>query len=258
MKRFYAILNLIVVIAVIAWNYLANTGKINDKTVGGVSDDLENLFTPAGYAFAIWGIIFLGLLVNGIYQVKIAYGSDEEKQKNVLTGPWLIMANIGNGAWIWFWLNEYSGISVIIMIVILLSLIKVALDLRLENYEAPRDVIIFGWWSNTIYLGWISVALIANIAAYLSKIGWADTVNEVSWTIVMIIVATLVNLFVLYTRNMREFCLVGIWAIIAISARSTDDSIYTTAIVCAALLAVLTLIHGFRNLKKNTLFYSEN
>jgi hypothetical protein len=142
------------------------------------------------------------------------------------------------------------------MIILLLALIKVALMLRLENHGPTRDVIIFGWWSNTIYLGWISVALIANVAAYLSKIGWADTVNEVTWTIVMIIVATGVNLFVLYTRNMREFCLVGIWVLFAIADRSTDESIYMTAIVCVSVLILLTAIHGIRNLKKNTLFYT--
>jgi hypothetical protein len=254
MKRIYAVVNLIVVVAVIGWNYLSNTGKINGKTVGDVSDKLDNLFTPAGYAFAIWGIIFLGLLVNGIYQVKVAYGNDTTKQANVLTGPWLIIANIANGVWIWFWLNGHTGLSVFTMIIILLALIKVALQLRLENYGAPRDVIIFGWWSNTIYLGWISVALIANVAAYLSKIGWADKVNEVYYTILMLIVATLVNLFVLYTRNMREFCLVGIWALVAIAKRSEIESIYNTAIACVAVLVILTLVHGFRNLKDNTLF----
>lgn len=74
MKRIYAILNLIVVIAVIAWNYLSNTEKINGKTIGEVSDDLDNLFTPAGYAFSIWGIIFLGLLANAAaYLSKIGW-----------------------------------------------------------------------------------------------------------------------------------------------------------------------------------------
>lgn len=255
MKRFYAILNLIIVIAVIGWNFLSNTGVIGGKSVGDVSDELDNLFTPAGYAFAIWGVIFLGLIINGIYQVMVAFGDNEEKQKNVLTGPWLILANVANGAWVWFWLNDYTGISVVIMIFLLLFLIKVAIQLRLENYGPSRDVIIFGWWSNTIYLGWISVALIANIAAYLSKIGWADTVNEITFTILMIIVATLLNLFVLYTRNMREFCLVGIWSLFAISARSSDNSIFMTAVVCASILILLTSIHALRNFKQNSLFY---
>ncbi len=257
MKKKYAILNLIVVLAVIAWNGLSNTGVIGGKSVGDVSDKLYNLFTPAGYAFSIWGIIFLGMIANAIYQIKVAYKDTEQKQKNVLTGPWLIIANLANGAWIWFWLNEYVGVSILIMIIILLALIKVAIDLRLENYGADRDVIIFGWWPNTIYLGWISVALIANVAAYLSYSGWAEQVNQVNYTIIMLIVAALLNLFMLYTRNMREFCLVGIWALMAIAERSAIESIYLTAVICAGILILLTLIHGFKNLKQNTLFYPQ-
>lgn len=248
MKRFYAIFNLIVAICVVAWNFLANTGKINGKTVGGLSDDLDNLFTPAGYAFAIWGLIFLGLIINGIYQVKVAYGNDIELHSKVLTGPWLIIANLANGAWIWFWLNEFTGISIIIMVVILLSLIKITLKLNLENYHASRPVIAFGWWPNTIYLGWISVALIANIAAYLSKIGWADTVDEVMFTVIMIVTAMAVNLFMLYTRNMREFCLVGIWSLIAVAManKEGEQTIYFAAFACAGLLLLVTAVHYFR------------
>ncbi|MCH2232618.1 MAG: tryptophan-rich sensory protein [Crocinitomicaceae bacterium] len=254
-QKTYAVLNLIVVILVIAWNGLSNSGIIGGKTVGNVSYDLYNLFTPAGYAFAIWGIIFLGLIANGIYQVAVAFGSNEEDKKNVLTGPWLILANLANGVWIWFWLNEYIGVSVLIMIVLLLCLIKVAIDLRLENHGPKRAVIILGWWPNTIYLGWISVALIANVAAYLSQIGWADGVNEVIYTIIMIIVAAVLNLFMLYARNMREFCLVGIWALMAIAARSEIESIYYTAVISSAVIALLTLIHGVMNLKENTLIF---
>ncbi|MFK8038398.1 MAG: tryptophan-rich sensory protein [Crocinitomicaceae bacterium] len=252
-KRFIAIINLIVAFAVVVWNYLANTGRINGKTVGGLSDELDNLFTPAGYAFAIWGLIFLGLIVNGIYQLKVAFGDDEEKKNNVLTGPWLIIANIANAAWIWFWLHEETGTSVILMVIILLALIKVTLILRLENYHASKQIIAFGWWPNTIYLGWISVALIANTAAYLSKIGWADTVDEVMYTIIMIVTAMAVNLFMLYTRNMREFCLVGIWSLFAVAMANKDgeQSIYIVAVVCASILCIITIIHGIKNRKTN-------
>ncbi|MFD1551737.1 tryptophan-rich sensory protein [Putridiphycobacter roseus] len=256
MKRFYALLNLLVAVAVVLWNYLSNTGKINGKTIGDVSDDLDNLFTPAGYAFAIWGVIFIGLIANGIYQVKVAFGDDKEKAQNVLTGPWLIIANIANGAWVWFWLNEYTGISIVFMVIILLSLIKITIQLRLETFDAPKEIIIFSWWPNTIYLGWISVALIANIAAYLAKIGWADTVNDVTYTVVMIIVATLVNVFVLYTRNMREFCVVGIWSFVAIAVASFENQsvIFITALACAFLLLLLTTIHAAKNYKTNPFY----
>lgn len=247
-KRVYAIANLIIGFAVVAWNYLANTGKINGKTVGGVSDNLDNLFTPAGYAFAIWGIIFIGIISNSIYQVKVAFGDDEELKTKVLTGPWLIIANIGNGAWIWFWLNEETGTSVLIMSVILLALLKVALLLRLEKHKASLTTKLLAWWPNTIYLGWISVALIANIAAYLSKIGWADTVDEVMYTIIMILTALSLNLLMLYSRKMYAFCLVGVWSLAAIAFANSgiEQTIATVAAICSSILLILTMTQYFR------------
>jgi len=247
----YSIINLLVAIAVVFWNFLANTGKINGKTVGGVSDSLDNLFTPAGYAFAIWGIIFIGMIANAIYQVKVAFDRNDDLHQKVLTGPWLILANIGNGLWIWFWLNEDTGTSVIIMFVILLALLKVALDLKLENYKTSLIIKILAWWPNTIYLGWISVAFIANIAAYLAKIGWADKVDEVMYTIIMIMTAMALNLLVLLTRNMYAFCLVGIWSLAAIAFANSgsEKAITVVAGVCAAILFIVTTFHYLRRLK---------
>ena len=73
MKKTYALVNLIVIIGLIAWNYIANSAGINGNTIGSLSDQYVNLFTPAGYAFSIWGIIFLMLIAHGIYQIKKAW-----------------------------------------------------------------------------------------------------------------------------------------------------------------------------------------
>lgn len=229
------------VLLVIFWNYYANTGVINDKTVGEVSDNLNTLFTPAGYAFSIWGIIFLGLIVNAIYQIKIAFSQNTAKQKQILTGPWLILANIANGVWLWFWLNEYIGISVLVMIMILFSLIMVELVTGLKNYKTTWAVLVLGWWPITIYLGWISVATIANIAAYFAYIGWAEDVNQVLFTNAMLGVATLINLFILFTRKLTAFGWVSVWAFIAIAVKNNFGSIYITAIICACIIAVFSI-----------------
>lgn len=258
MKKLYAVLNLIVTVAVILWNYLANSMEINGNSVGEVSAEYTNLFTPAGYAFAIWGIIFLGLLANAIYQLKVAFKDDPGKQSQLLTGPWLIIANLANGLWIWCWLNEYTGISVIVMTILLLALIITILKLNLEKWNAPKDIIIFGWWPVTIYAGWISVALIANTAAYLTKLGWNNEVNEVKLTVIMIVIAACINGFMLIFRNMREFCAVGIWALIAIAVKNGDTSsaIETSAYTCAAILFIGSGIHFYINRKNNSLFNS--
>ena len=77
MKKFYSLLNTFVVFVLIYWNYWSNSGGINGKTVGELSDEYANLFTPAGYAFAIWGIIFIGLIVFSVNQLILAFKGGE-------------------------------------------------------------------------------------------------------------------------------------------------------------------------------------
>ena len=106
MQKIYAIINFVIVLGVIFWNYWSNTGAINGNTVGGLSDKYVNLFTPAGYAFVIWGIIFLGLLVLTINQLVLAFKNSQHSDSILQIGPWLSIAHIGNAAWLWFWLHE--------------------------------------------------------------------------------------------------------------------------------------------------------
>jgi hypothetical protein len=249
MKRFYALANLIVIIAVIVWNYAANALSIGGNTIGSLSREYENLFTPAGYAFAIWGPIYLGLLLHGIYQVKKVFLDRHDDGFVGQMGPWLIFANLANAGWVWFWLNEQTGLSVIWMIAVLVSLIMIIHRLNMERWDAPIRIIVWVWWPICIYSGWIAVATIANFAAWLSKIGWQFILNDVTWTTIMIILAAMVNLFMIKTRNMREFAAVGIWALVAISIRHWDSIplLQWTALVCALVLAVAISIHGYLN-----------
>src|SRR5690606_9894891 len=139
------------------------------------------------------------------------------------TGPWFAIANFANAAWVVVWLYEYTGWSVILMFIILFSLIMVIIKTRMEIWDAPLKIIIFSWWPICLYACWITVATIANVASYLSKIGWDGIFfTERQWTIIMISVAVLINLLIVYKRNMREFAAVGVWALIAIYVRHID------------------------------------
>ena len=249
MKRFYALTNLFVLIALIAWNYAANALSISGNTIGSLSREYENLFTPAGYAFSIWGPLYLGLLAHGIYQVKKVFFDKQDDGFVLQMGPWLIFANLANAAWVWFWLNENTGLSVLLMIMVLVSLVLVILRLNMERWDAPLPIIVWVWWPICLYSGWIAVATIANIAAWLTKIGWQSTFSDATWTAIMIIVAALVNLFMIHTRNMREFAVVGVWALVAISVRHWDNIplLQWTAMVCAVVLVLAISIHGYSN-----------
>lgn len=253
MKKKYAISNTCFVFAIIYWNYWSNSGGFNGKTVGELSNEYANLFTPAGYAFAIWGIIFLGLIVFSVNQLVLAFRGGKHDESIVKVGPWLIFTNLGNAAWLWFWLNEQTGLSVVVMLFMLFCLIQIILRLNMERWDAPVSVIAFVWWPMAAYSGWIAVATIANTAAWLAKLEWSWGLSEIQWTVVMISVAGVLNLIMIYTRSMREFALVGIWALVAIAVRHWDviPILQWTSIAWAALLFIAVMQHGLRNAKTN-------
>lgn len=255
MKKTYAILNTVIILAVIAWNYLSNTGLISDNTVGGLSDVYANLFTPAGYAFAIWGLIFLGLIVLGVNQLIWAFGGGDSSDTILQIGPWLTIANLGNAAWLWFWLTEQTGLSVLVMLLILVSLIQVVLRLNMERWDAPFREIATVWWPISLYVGWIAVATIANISAWLAKLQWEGLFTEIQWTVIMVSIAALLNLFMIYTRNMREFAGVGVWAIVAIAVRHWGEiaAVQWTCVAWAVVLTAAILLHGYKNRDTNPL-----
>ncbi len=257
MKKTLPLLNLLSVILVIAVNYASQAIRINETTIGEISNKYYNLFTPAGYAFAIWGLIFLALLAYGIFQVRRAYFTTEKSEFIEQTGYWFISANVLNCAWVFAFTFDYTGLSVLIMLGILFSLIKVILNTNMERWHAPKTIIAFVWWPICIYSGWIAVATIANISAYLSKLGWeGGFLSEISWTIVMIIIAAALNIFMIFNRNMREFAAVGIWALSAIFIRHKDslESIAYTALGASIVIFAIAAWHGFKNRKSNPFF----
>ena len=240
MKKLLAILNLISIIALIFWNYYINTKGINGNTVGTLSDEYSNLFTPAGYAFSIWGIIFLGLLLHGIYQVYGVFSNRNDYEVVTRMGFWLLLANLANCAWLWFWLTERTGQTIFIMLFILSALLMVVFKLKMQKGIVPVSVYRWTWIPISLYAGWITVATVANFSAYLAKIGWTGGWEEMSWAIVMIAVATAVNLLVLFSRNMPVYAGVGVWALVAIAVRHWNVNVVLQwmALSCAILLGV--------------------
>ncbi|MFT5738274.1 MAG: hypothetical protein ACJAU2_000819 [Maribacter sp.] len=254
MKKTLAFLNLLSVILVIAVNYISQALRLNDTTIGEISRKYDNLFTPASYAFAIWGIIFLGLIAYGIFQVRRAFFSDKPCEFIEQTGYWFLLANILNSVWVIAFVYDYTGVSVLIMFGILFSLIKIILNTNMERWHATQSMIAFVWWPICLYSGWISVATIANVSAYLTKIGWEGSpFSEISWTILMIVIATILNLMIIWKRNMREFGAVGVWALFAIFVRHKDsfETIGYAALMGSIVIFSYIAWHGFQNRKTN-------
>lgn len=250
MKRTLQILNAFSFIGVLVINYVSNTGMMNNTTIGEVSADLNNLFTPAGYAFIIWGVIYLFLFAFVIYQGRSLFVAVRDDSFVLKTGWWFVISCIANSLWAYCWIYEYTGLSVLCIFLLLFSLIKIVLNNNMERWDAPIPTIVFLWWPFVMYSGWVTVASIANVSAWLVKIGWNGLgISETIWTVIMINIATLIGLILTWKRSMREFALVGTWALFAIAVANwdTNETVKIVAIVYAVILFISSSAHGYKN-----------
>lgn len=240
MKKTYAITNLVITIGIIIWNYATNVIGINGNTVGSLSAEYKNLFTPASYAFAIWGLIFTSLMAFAIFQLIRAYSKDKENDFITQIGPWYNIANLANAAWLWFWLNEVTWLTVLLMLLILFSLIQVIIKLDMNRTVVSKQIKSFVWFPMGLYAGWITVATVANVSAYLAKINFDFLFSETVWAILLIIIAALINYLVLIKRNMPVFAGVGVWALAAISVKhwGSNPSLQWVALSAAIGLTI--------------------
>jgi hypothetical protein len=254
MKKILQVLNGVGLIATIFMNYISNTGLMNDTTIGEISGGLRTFFTPASYAFSIWGIIYLMLLGFGIYQGRGLFVKVRDDEFVVRVGWWFIVSCFANSFWVVSWVYEYTGLSCFFIFLLLFSLLKIVWNNRMELWDAPISVILFLWWPFVIYSGWVAVASIANVSTYLVKINWDGFgMSPVTWTLIMIVIAALINLAITWKRNMREFALVGAWALIAIGIANQDvqTTVAYTAFVAAGILVVSSGLHAVKNKDTN-------
>lgn len=243
------VLNTITLGLTLVVNYLSGTGFFSGKTVGEVSAQFDTLITPAGYAFGIWGLIYLLLLAFVAYQW-FAWTKNRIDEELVKTGPWFVISNIANSSWIIFWVNGYVGISVLVILLLLISLIVLTLKLRLEIWDAPVRIIAFVWWPICVYLGWVITATVVNIAIYLKDTGWnMFGLSEPFWAVFMIIVAAAIYILLIFTRNMREAAAVGIWALIAIAVKqwNADETIVLTSLIASGVLFLMISFQAYSN-----------
>lgn len=246
MKRTWQISNGIALLITIAINYLSNTGIFDGNTVASISDRYQNYFTPAGYAFSIWGLIYVSLICFVIYQGRSLYSKTEKSNIVERIGWWFVISCLANGLWIIAWLYQYTGLSVLIMALLLFSLMKIVVRTSIALNDVSSGERAFVWWPFSLYSGWITVAFIADMAAWLTKIKWSGFgISAVGWTVIMICAAGVINLFMTWKRNMRIFSLVGVWALtaIAVSNWNGQQSVVRTALIVAVVLLVSTGIH---------------
>jgi len=250
MKRTLQIANIVALIFTIVINYLSNTGIFNGNTMATVSARYQNYFTPSGYAFSIWGLIYLMLTAFVIYQARGISGKREVPAVVEKIGWLFVVSCAANSVWVLAWLYDFTGLSVLIMITLLTSLWLIIVRTHMEMDLLPIKKIALTWWPFATYLGWISVALIANVAAWFTKIGWDGFgLSPIVWTVIMICIAGVVYLALTWKRNLRESSIVGVWALVAVAVANwgTAPAIVNAALIVSAIILISSGIHAYQN-----------
>lgn len=248
MKRLLQILNLLTLVFTIGINYLA-MGKEN-TSISEISAKYDTLLTPAGYAFGIWAVIYLGLIVFAIYQLMDIFIDHLHHDFILKIGGWFIIANLANAGWVLAFTNDQIGLSLILMLVIFLSLLKIVLNINMERWDAPVPIIFYIWWPFSLYFGWINVAMLANVSAYLVAIGWNGAgISPSLWAIIVLILAMVIFVTMIWKRSMREYASAGAWGIAAIAVKNwdSDHAVAWTALVLTLIIGINASIHGYRN-----------
>ncbi|MFX0186037.1 MAG: tryptophan-rich sensory protein [Candidatus Hodarchaeota archaeon] len=221
-KNILIIGNLVTLILALIMNFLSNALPLNGKTAGELSDSYPNLFVPAGYVFAIWGIIYVFLIIFGIYQA-LPQNKDKPFQEKI--SFYFILSNLANATWLFFWHFEFVLLSLLTMLVLLFSLIMIYLRLGIGINRVERNEKFSVHTLFSIYLGWITVATVANVTALLVSLSWDGLgINEEIWTWIVLAIATVIVLTVIVTRRDIVYGLVPVWAFIGILVKQLDNS----------------------------------
>ncbi|MFD1002158.1 tryptophan-rich sensory protein [Ohtaekwangia kribbensis] len=227
-------------------NALANILPINGLNTGQVSDLYPSLFTPAGLTFSIWSVIYF--LLAG-FVVMSWLRSDDKMINRVL--PWFIFTCVLNMGWILAWHHLLATLSVFIMLA-LLSILTYIFRMLHQSDSADMKLKLWVILPFTVYLAWICVATIANIAAWLIALGWqGGSIPPQLWTILMMTIAAALALKVTIDYRVPFFSLVVIWALFGIYFRWHNSS-YSSITIAAMVLMTFLAVGIFYVMRKRT------
>ena len=233
------LLNVVGLVIALAVNATATLLPLNGLNTGQISDRYPVLIVPAGYVFSIWGIIYLGLIAFSVYQALPGQRENPRLQK---LGLWFFFSSLVNAIWLVSFHYLQFGLAMVIMLILLGILIRIYTLLAIGK-EIVKPV--ERWLVNlpfSVYLGWITVAAIANAAQLLYSLNWNGFgVAPEIWTLIMLMAAVVISALVSFTRRDVGYSLVLVWALAGIAIKQFALPIVSGAAWLAAAAVVVFL-----------------
>ena len=234
---------IVTILITLVVNGLANALPINGLNTGEISDRFQVYFVPAGYVFSIWGVIYLGLIAFAIFQ---ALPAQRENPRLRAAGWWISLGGLANSAWIFLWHYEQFPLTLIAMLVLLGTLIVTYLHLNIGRSAVSAAETWAVRLPFSIYLGWITVATVANVTSLLDYLKWNGfgIAPEIWMGIVLaavLVIAVLMN----FTRRNVAYTAVILWALAGIAIKHAAVAAVTIPTWITFGLVALTLAAAF-------------
>jgi hypothetical protein len=233
-------------LAMIGTNYLANALPLNGRRTGDVSNAYPSLFTPAGVTFSIWGVIYLLLGAHVLYQLGLFRDSPETPEQTALlnrVGVIFSISSIANTAWVFAWHYDLIPLSAVLIVTLLVCLALIVSTVRRANLVGRQRWFIGVPFS--VYFGWSTVAVVANMTVLLVSLNWNGFgLSESTWATVMVLVAAAIGTLTMVRNRDVAYGIVLIWAFAGILLRQTSaatggfDGRYP-AIIGAAIVSLV-------------------
>jgi len=238
MRRYLALL---ATVAVIGVNAAANIVPINGLNTGEISARYPTGFTPAGWVFSIWGLIYLGLIAFGVFAARVP----PERMARVRSiEPAYLVSCAANAIWIFMW--HYGRIleSVALMLVLLMSLIVVYVRLQSTQAASAGERLCVDM-PFSLYLGWITTAVLANLAAWFYDIQvYPFDLAMEDWAILTVVTATAIYTAIGVRTRDAIYTAVFAWASLGIVLQTLEIShaVRLAAAAGCAVMVVVTLV----------------
>jgi len=229
----------IATIFTIVVNGIVEAIRLNGVTSAEVSNSVPTFFTPPGYVFGIWSIIYIGLIAYAVYQ---GMPAQRDNLRLKAAAPYYLVSALANGLWlVLFHFYMWVG-TIVVMLILLGSLIMVYIQLREGSSGISNGERWFVRLPFSIYLGWVSVATIANVVIVLTtfKIN-LPPFEPIAWTIVLLAVGALLGLTISVLAGDAAFPLVFVWAFVGISTVN-NGAINNVAVAASIILAIISIV----------------
>jgi hypothetical protein len=237
------ILTAVSIVATIVVNILANALPINGQNTGEIADRFKIYFVPDGYVFSIWGVIYIGLIALAVFQ---ALPSQGENPRMRTTGWWIVLGSLANIAWIFLWHYEQFPLTLIAMLALLATLIVTYLRLGIGQTKVSKGETWAVRLPISVYLGWITVATVANATQLLDFFKWNRFgIPAEVWTWIVLSAVLVIAVLMNFSRRDIGFTAVILWALAGISIKHAEVPAVAIASWITFGLVALSMLVAF-------------